>query len=89
MRKNLLLLLSVFIGLSLSAQIYEENFDGFTAGDYLAVVDADNWTTWGDAPGTAEDAMISDAFSVTAPNSVMVDAGTDAVYPCGDLTSGA
>ena len=88
MRKNLLLLLSVFIGLSLSAQIYEENFDGFTSGDYLAVVDADNWTTWGDAPGTSEDAMISDAFSVSAPNAVMVDAGTDAVYPCGDLTSG-
>ncbi|NOR86721.1 MAG: hypothetical protein GQ527_03840 [Bacteroidales bacterium] len=72
MRKNLLLLLSIFIGLSLSAQIYEENFDGFADGDYLAVVDGDNWTTLTDSPVTAEDALISDAFSETAPNSVLV-----------------
>ena len=75
--------------MSLSAQIYEENFDGFTAGDYLAVVDADNWTTWTNAPGTAEDATISDAFSASAPNAVLITGTTDAVFPCGDLTSGS
>jgi len=89
MRKNLLLLLSVFIGLSLSAQIYEQNFDGFTSGDFLAVVDADNWTTWNNDPGSAEDAVISNAFSETAPNSVLVAGSTDAIYSFGDLTSGS
>ncbi len=88
MKRNLLLFLMLVFGLGLSAQIYEQNFDGFTAGDYLAVVDADNWTTWTDAPGTDEDATISDAYSETAPNSVLVTGTTDAVYPCGDLTSG-
>lgn len=78
----------MFVGFSLSAQIYEQNFDSYTSGDYLAVVDA-NWTTWTNQPGTAEDAMISDAYSTSAPNSVLVTGTTDAVYPCGDLTSGA
>ena len=88
MRKNLLLILSMFVGFGLFAQGYEQDFDGFTAGDYLAEVDTD-WTTWTNAPGTAEDAMISDAFSATAPNSVVVMGTTDAVYPFGDKTSGA
>lgn len=89
MKKNLLVLLAMFIGFGLSAQIYEEDFDSFADGDYLAVVDADNWTTWTDAPGTAEDALISNAFSASAPNAVLVTGTTDAVYPCGDQTSGA
>ena len=89
MRKNLLLFLAMFIGFGLSAQIYDENFDSFTAGDYLAVVDGDNWTTWSDDPGSAEDPMISDAFSLSAPNSVMVSGTNDGVFPCGDLTSGS
>jgi len=89
MRKILLLFLAMFIGFGLSAQIYEENFDSFSAGDYLAVVDADNWTTWSDDPGSAEDAVISDDFAESAPNSVKVTGTTDAVYMTGDLTSGA
>lgn len=88
MRKNLLLILSMFVGFGLFAQGYEQDFDGFTAGDYLAEVDTE-WTTWTNAPGTAEDPTISDAFSLTAPNSVMVSGTNDAVYPFGDKTSGA
>lgn len=88
MRKNLLLMLSMFVGFGLFAQGYEQDFDGFTAGDYLAEVDTD-WTTWSVTPGTAEDPTISDAFAATAPNSVFVSGTNDAVYPCGDLTSGA
>lgn len=79
----------MFIGFGLSAQIYEGNFDSYTAGDYLAVVDGDNWTTWSEDPGSAEDPVISDAFALSAPNSVMVSGTNDGVFPCGDLTSGA
>ncbi len=88
MRKNLLLILSMFVGFGLFAQGYEQNFDGFTSGDYLAEVDTD-WTTWSNAPGGAEDPTISDAFAASAPNSVFVSGTNDAVFPCGDLTSGA
>jgi hypothetical protein len=55
----------------------------------LAVVDGDNWTTWTDQPGSSEDPVISDAFSESNPNSVLVSGTNDAVFPCGDLTSGA
>ncbi len=88
MKKNLLLIIAMFMGFGLYAQIYEGNFDSYTSGDYLAEVDA-SWTTWTNQPGTAEDAVISNAFSESAPNSVLVQGTTDAVFPCGDLTSGA
>ena len=89
MRKILLLFLAMFVGFGVNAQGYFEDFDSFTSGDYLAVVAADDWTTWSEDPGSAEDPVISDAFSLSAPNSVMVSGTNDAVYPCGDLTSGA
>ncbi len=73
----------------MSNTLYFEDFDDFTSGDYLAVIDPDNWTTWTNAPGTDEDALISNAQSSSTPNAVLVDGVTDAVFPCGDLTSGA
>lgn len=88
MRKILLLFLAMFVGFGLNAQGYFEDFDSFTSGDYLAVVSED-WTTWSDAPGTAEDPVISDAFALSAPNAVLVSGTNDGVFPCGDLTSGA
>ena len=35
MKKKLLVLLAMFIGFGLSAQIYYEDFDSFADGDYL------------------------------------------------------
>jgi hypothetical protein len=88
MRKILLLLFAMTLGFGLNAQIYYNDFDGYNSGDYLAKVDTE-WTTWTNAPGSAEDPVISDAFSSTAPNAVMVSGTNDGVFPCGDLTSGA
>ncbi|MCK5906142.1 MAG: hypothetical protein KAG37_01045, partial [Flavobacteriales bacterium] len=68
--------------------LYFNNFDAYTSSDYLAVVDPDNWTTWSNAPGSAEDPVISDAFAATAPNAVMVSGTNDAVFPMGDKTTG-
>jgi hypothetical protein len=68
--------------------LYENNFDEYAANDYLAVVD-ENWTTWSEDPGSAEDPIISDALALTDPNSVMVSGTNDAVFPCGDKTSGS
>ncbi len=88
MRKILLLFFAMALGFGLNAQIYYNDFDGYNSGDFLAEVDTE-WTTWTNAPGTAEDPVISDAFSSTAPNAVLVSGTNDGVFPCGDLTSGA
>jgi type IX secretion system substrate protein len=77
----------MFVFASFSQVIYEDNFDAYTTGGYLAEQSAD-WTTWSGAPATAEDAFISDEQAMTVPNSVKVDGTTDLVKPLGDLTSG-
>jgi len=68
--------------------LYFNNFDAYTSGDFLAVVDADNWTTWTNAPGSAEDPVISDAFAQSPSNAVMVSGSNDPVFSAGDKTSG-
>jgi hypothetical protein len=66
-----------------------DNFDAYTAGDFMASQSAGIWTTWSDAPGTGEDAFVTDEFAMTAPNSVLLEnATTDLVLPFGDLTTG-
>ncbi|MCD4734799.1 MAG: T9SS type A sorting domain-containing protein [Bacteroidales bacterium] len=88
MKRYLLLLLVVALGTAASAQIiYQQDFDSFNAGDYLAVVDTD-WTTWSNSPGGAEDPLISSDQSSSAPNSVVVEGTNDAVYPINNLTAG-
>jgi len=69
--------------------IFEDDFEGFTVGDYVST-DA-NWSTWSGGTGTSEDATISDEFNNTAAgaNSMKVIADNDIIYSCGDKTSGA
>ena len=53
-----------------------ENFDALTVGGYAAEQLGDPWTTWSGAPGGAEDAIISDDYSVSPSNSFTVNAAT-------------
>ncbi len=53
-----------------------QNFDVLTVGDYVAGQLGGMWTTWSGTPGTAEDAMVSDAESNSGANSFVIDAGT-------------
>jgi PKD repeat protein len=53
-----------------------ENFDALTADDYVAGQLGGMWTTWSGAPGTAEDAMVSNMYSSSPDNGFVVDAGT-------------
>ncbi|MBN1337676.1 MAG: T9SS type A sorting domain-containing protein [Bacteroidales bacterium] len=88
MKRTLLLLFaSVLFGFAANAQIYEQNFDSFTAGDKLAVVDP-NWTTWSNTPGSAEDPVITNAQSASPSNSVVIEGTNDAVYPIPNYTAG-
>ena len=67
--------------------VFSDNFDSYTAGSQLAQSNA-AWTTWSSAPGTAEDGVISNAQSASAPNSLLVSGSVDQVFPFGNYTSG-
>ncbi|MFC2107249.1 choice-of-anchor J domain-containing protein [Bacteroidota bacterium] len=93
-RPFLLLVCLFFLGFTYSqtvVEIYSNDFDSYTAGDYMGVVDPDNWEPWGGVPGAGDDAMVTDAEANTAPNSIAVDevgGATDAIWKLGDKTSG-
>jgi hypothetical protein len=69
-------------------ELYFNDFDDYTVGDYIAVVDPDNWTTWFNNPGSAEDALIVDEQSASPEKAVKVDGFSDLVFKLGDKTSG-
>ncbi|PKP52167.1 MAG: hypothetical protein CVT92_10120 [Bacteroidetes bacterium HGW-Bacteroidetes-1] len=68
--------------------LFYDEFDTYTADTYVAVTIPEFFTTWSNAPGTAEDAKFSTDFAETAPNSVKVDGTTDLVFKLGNKTSG-
>ncbi len=95
MKKTFLLLASLlFLSVAYSqtiVEIYQNDFDSYTAGDYLGVIDPDNWEPWGGTPGASDDAMVSDDQAYSAPNSFIVseDVGaTDIIWKLGDKIAG-
>ena len=66
-----------------------QNFDDLAVGDYVAV-ELDDWTTWSNNPGSAEDGLITDVVSYSPDNSFVVDGSVDLVQWLNDenLTSG-
>lgn len=65
------------------------NFDNITPGTYIAV-ELENWTTWGNNPGTAEDGIISDIQSYSQFNSLLIENQSDVIHLLGEnnITSG-
>jgi MAM domain-containing protein meprin/A5/mu/flagellar hook capping protein FlgD len=70
-----------------SSAIFADNFDSYTAGTALTVQSMD-WTTWTGTPGTAEDPMVSNAYSNSGANSVVIAPDNDVVHLFGSITSG-
>jgi len=68
-----------------------ENFDALIVGGYVAEQLGGMWTTWSGTPGTAEDAIVSDLYSVSPANSILVEGTTDLVLMFADenLTTGS
>jgi len=87
MKKLTLLVLSLFVGFGLMAQI-SDDFESYTAGMRLAEQNPTVWTTWSNAPGGSEDPFVSDDVANSGVNSFVVEAGNDCVLPLGDLTTG-
>jgi len=71
MKKFTLLVISLCAG-SISFGQWSENFDSYSAGDFIGVVGvANGWTTWsGSGAGTAEDVQVSNAESQSGNNSI-------------------
>lgn len=76
----------------LSAPFYEDDFESYAVGDFIGIENPDWWTTWGGAPGTGEDAYISDNYASSPVQSLFIDPDdglTDLILKLGDKTSGA
>lgn len=69
--------------------IYQDDFESWTVGEYLVETDQTGmWDTWSSDPGSAEDALVSDAYSLSPSNSVNVEGISDLVLKLGNKTSG-
>ncbi|MDH4071087.1 MAG: hypothetical protein OEV30_11775, partial [Ignavibacteria bacterium] len=65
-----------------------DDFDSYTAGTALVVQNGTDWDTWSNAPGGSEDPLVSDLYSNSGSNSVVIIQNNDAIRRHGDQTSG-
>lgn len=80
---TLLLISSVMFG----QVVYQNNFDSYTVGAFVAQSDS-NFTTWSGAPGSSEDAVFSNIQASSGSNSIMVSKDNDLVLLLGNKTAG-
>lgn len=96
MKKALLVsLFSVPCLLAAQSVIYTDDFESYTAGDYIAQSNGTDWSTWSADPGGTEDAQVSDAYAQSGSNSVGIistsaanGGPTDLLLKLGDKTAG-
>jgi hypothetical protein len=91
--KRFLLINLMLVALSLTTKaqtiLYSNNFDSYTAGGFLGTQAGLPFTTWSNAPGGAEDAVISSAFAFNGANSVFIqNSSDDVILRLGNKTSG-
>lgn len=69
--------------------LYQENFDSYTNNAKVAQTLGNTWwTTWSNNPGSAEDAIISNAQSYSPSNSIYVAGSNDLIFKCHGKTTG-
>lgn len=78
---------SIFIGGG-TTTVFEEVFESYTAGGQLVCQNSDDWTTWSNAPCSAEDAYITSDVSFSGTNSIVVNGTNDVVKVIDNYTSG-
>lgn len=69
MKKITILLSSVLLTTAVNAQLFSDDFDAMTVGDYLGP-SATEWTTWSGTEGGAEDAQANDTQANSGANSI-------------------
>jgi hypothetical protein len=67
--------------------IFSDNFDSYTAGLKIACQNPSGWTTWSNAPCGPEDAIISNNYSYSDSNSLLILLGNDLVKDFGPAFS--
>ena len=70
MKKITFLISALLLSSAANAQIYSDDFEGFSVGDYMGVVSPTYWTTWSGATGGAEDVQVTDAQASSGSNSI-------------------
>jgi hypothetical protein len=65
-----------------------DDFESYTAGQLLAQQNPVDWTTWSNAPGGPEDALVSSTYAFSGANSVNILPNDDLVKPLGNLSTG-
>ena len=68
--------------------IFFEDFESYTAGEYLAL-QSDDWVTWSGTVGGPDDVLVVDELSYNGNNSIKIEGlDDDVVHLFGNLTSG-
>ncbi len=70
MKINYFLVLLLLSFGTINAQIFSDDFESYSVGDYLGVVGGPNWTTWSGTTGGAEDVQITNTQSSSGGNSI-------------------
>jgi hypothetical protein len=73
----------------ISPAIFADNFDSYVAGTQLVVQNSTDWDTWTGGPGGSEDPLVSDAYSNSASNSVVIMPDNDLIKRLGSQTAGS
>ncbi len=64
--------------------VFQDNFEGYTAGQQIACQSAGVWKTWSGVPcNLTEDALISNSYSFSGANSVVIKDSNDIVREIG------
>ncbi len=87
-KTGVLFILLFFVTIGLKAQIFEDNFESYTAGQKLAEQAGFPWTTWSNDPGGTEDPVVSTDQAYNGTNSVYVTNDNNSVLLLDDQTSG-
>jgi hypothetical protein len=67
--KKMYLLVAGLAAFNLNAQLFSDNFDAYSAGQYLGPQSL-TWSTWSGTEGGNEDVQMTSANSSSAPNSI-------------------
>lgn len=71
MKKTILFGAALLFNATVFSQVFSDDFDGYTAGDYLVSSNPVDWDTWsGGAGGSAEDVKISSEEAASGDNSI-------------------
>ncbi len=69
MKKATILLSSLIAASSVNAQIFSDDFESYTVGDYVGPASTE-WTTWSGTEGGAEDVQVTNAQASSGSNSI-------------------